>query len=316
MLRKKNKPLDIFAVNSGVWGMKDVFVNVYMIADNTAANWVLVDTGMKWSAHKIRKMARMLFGAQSKPSAIILTHGHFDHVGAVAQLASEWAIPVYAHPLEFPYLTGKCKYPPADPAVGGGLMASMSWLYPRGPINIRKYLRVLPEDGTIPELPEWRYLHTPGHAPGHISLFRQKDKTLISGDAFVTTDQESLLSVFTQSHEVNGPPKYFTIDWNAAYHSVKKLSDLEPDAVGAGHGKPIYGEELRDSLGELLANFHEVAVPAKGRYVNNPALTNEQGVVFTPPSSGAPASRYVLALAIVVMVTLLFWKKRKQTGMG
>ena len=109
MLRKKNKPLDIFAVTSGIWGMRDVFVNVYMISDNTAANWVLVDGGLKWSAHKIKKMARMLFGAQSKPCAIILTHGHFDHVGAVAQLAKEWDVPVYAHPLEWPYLTGKAK---------------------------------------------------------------------------------------------------------------------------------------------------------------------------------------------------------------
>ncbi|MDB5232517.1 MAG: fold metallo-hydrolase [Chitinophagaceae bacterium] len=312
MLRKKNKPLDIFAVTSGIWGMKDVFVNVYMIADNTAANWVLVDAGLKWSAHKIKKMARMLFGAQSKPSAIILTHGHFDHVGAVAQLAEEWDVPVYAHQLEWPYLSGKSKYPPPDPTVGGGLMASMAWMYPRGPINICNRLKLLSEDGSIPELPEWQYYHTPGHAPGHISLFREKDRTLISGDAFVTTKQESLLSVMTQKHEVNGPPKYFTIDWNASYHSVKRLADLKPEAVGAGHGKPIYGEELRDSLAELLANFSEDAVPAKGRYVNDPALTNEHGVVYVPPSKAATVSKYVIAIAAIAIVGLVAWKNRKK----
>ena len=68
----------------------------------------------------------MLFGHGNRPAAILLTHGHFDHVGALKTLAEEWDVPVYAHTLELPYLTGRSSYPPPDPSVGGGAMAAMS----------------------------------------------------------------------------------------------------------------------------------------------------------------------------------------------
>ena len=72
----------------------------------------------------------------ARPQAIILTHGHFDHTGAVEELLKNWDVPVYAHPREMPYLTGQIKYPPPDPGVGGGLMSFISPLYPRGPVDI------------------------------------------------------------------------------------------------------------------------------------------------------------------------------------
>ena len=54
----------------------------------------------------------------------MLTHGHFDHVSAAAELASEWRVPVYAHRLEFPYLTGESEYPRPNVGAGGGLIAT------------------------------------------------------------------------------------------------------------------------------------------------------------------------------------------------
>ncbi|MEO5646805.1 MAG: MBL fold metallo-hydrolase, partial [Chitinophagaceae bacterium] len=148
-----------FEVSPGVWGLRDTFVNVYMVLNPFEGNWVLVDAGLRWSAAKIRKMAGQLFGENSRPSAIILTHGHFDHVGSLEKLAEEWDVPVYAHYLELPYLTGKSAYPPPDSSVGGGLMSSVAWLYPKSPINIWSRVNVLPGDGRIPGLPEWKYIH-------------------------------------------------------------------------------------------------------------------------------------------------------------
>ncbi len=305
---------NIFQVADGVHGMKHVMVNFYMIKNLENDKWVLVDTGFKWSAGKIKKMAETLFGADSRPSAIVLTHGHFDHVGAVEQLAEEWDVPVYAHYLEIPYLTGKSSYPPPDATVGGGLLASMAVVYPNSPINIWNRVNVLPANGTIPELPEWKYIHTPGHAPGHISLFRENDKVLIAGDAFVTTKQESMLSVLLQSKTISGPPKYFTYDWDAARNSVRALFSLEPKVAATGHGQIMNGDELRDGLLELTQHFDSLAVPKQGRYVNEPAVADTNGVIYIPQPVPANNSSLIIKSAAItagLVVALLIRKKKK-----
>jgi glyoxylase-like metal-dependent hydrolase (beta-lactamase superfamily II) len=64
-------------------------------------------------------------------------------------------------------------------SVGGGLMAVMSPLYPRTSADLSAKVTLLPEDGTVPSLPGWNWPHTPGHAPGHISLYRAEDNLLL-----------------------------------------------------------------------------------------------------------------------------------------
>ena len=56
-LIKNTKHHFYFNVAEGVWGMKDIFVNVYMIQNLNNDKWVLVDTGLKTSAPKIKKIA-------------------------------------------------------------------------------------------------------------------------------------------------------------------------------------------------------------------------------------------------------------------
>ncbi|MGO0059372.1 MBL fold metallo-hydrolase [Brevibacillus fluminis] len=231
--------------------------------------WVLVDAGMPKSADLIRSAAEARFGPNARPRAIILTHGHFDHIGAVRELARHWDVSVYAHELELPYLTGKADYPEPDPTVEGGLVAKMSSFFPHEGIDISDRLQKLPSDGCIPHMPEWSWLHTPGHAPGHISLFREKDRMLIAGDAFITVRQDALFKVITQMQEISGPPRYFTTDWHAAKESVRKLQALQPSAAVTGHGHPVSGTTLRDGLTALANDFDRVAVPDYGRYVES-----------------------------------------------
>ncbi len=289
-----------FDVAENVWGTKDVFVNMYIVKDSASANWVLVDTGLKSSAPKIKAMAANLFGADSKPSAIILTHGHFDHTGSLVALAEEWQVPVYCHYLELPYLSGRSSYPPPDPTVDGGLMAKIAWVYPKKPINVEGKLSMLPPDGSVPFLPEWEYHYTPGHAPGHISLFRRKDRILIAGDAIVTTIQESAMSVMKQTKKVSGPPKYFTYDWDAARNSVLDLAALKPRVIATGHGKPMSGPEMQAELHNLSRHFDEMARPKKGRYRDDPAVVDANGVMYVPPGKKSNAG-----LWLSIGVTLL-----------
>jgi glyoxylase-like metal-dependent hydrolase (beta-lactamase superfamily II) len=171
------------------------FVNLYFLGAR-GGEWVLVDTGLPASAGLVRRRAAERYGEGSRPAAIVLTHGHFDHAGNVIELAREWDVPVYAHRLELPYLTGRSDYPPQDPTVGGAL-GFMSRAFPHSGIDRGPRVRELPADGTVPGAPEWRWLHTPGHTAGHVSLFLERDRFLIAGDALATVDQDSPLSMFT-----------------------------------------------------------------------------------------------------------------------
>ena len=254
--------LPLEAIAPGLIGLRIAFVNVFAVT-NPDGSWVLIDAGLPLSTGRILRWAEEKF--TSAPAAIVLTHGHFDHVGAAKELGEHWAVPIYAHPLEFPYLTGKQEYPAPNWAAGGGSMPLLSPTYPRGPIDIGERLRALPGEGAdlaIAELPGWTLLHTPGHTPGHVSFFRGADRTLLVGDAFCTTKPESFFEAALAQHtELHGPPAYFTSDWEAAKLSVRKLAALEPRIVAPGHGKPLTGDDVPVALHKLAEDFNRIAVP-------------------------------------------------------
>jgi glyoxylase-like metal-dependent hydrolase (beta-lactamase superfamily II) len=268
------------------------------------------------AAHKIKRAAEELFGVGARPAAIILTHGHFDHVGAVGSLAEEWDAPVYAHEMELPYLRGRSSYPPPDPLVGGGMVAVMSAIFPRGPIDLGERVQALPPDGSVPGMPDWRWIFTPGHAPGHVSLVRDADRAMIAGDAFVTTKQESLVAALTQRKELHGPPMYFTPDWDAAHSSVVRLAEYGPSAVITGHGRPMYGTTLRSGLRRLASHFDEWARPSHGRYRDVAAITDRNGVVDVPPPvvSAGTVAMVGAAVGVAVLAGVLLARRRPADG--
>jgi glyoxylase-like metal-dependent hydrolase (beta-lactamase superfamily II) len=244
--------------------------------------WVLIDAGLMGTKGFIRSAAAERFGRDSRPAAIVMTHGHFDHVGVLEDLAEEWDAPVFAHPLEHPYLNGQAAYPPGDPSVGGGAMAALARFYPRKPVDVGPRLRALPEDGSVPTMPGWRWIHTPGHSVGHVSFWREQDRSMIVGDAFVTTGQESAYAVAVQRAEMHGPPMYFTVEWDKARESVARLAALEPELVITGHGEPMRGAEMRTALHKLADEFDSIAIPRQGIYLENPARAEDRSA-YCPP---------------------------------
>ena len=249
-------PMDAVAPN--VRGLRIAFVNVFAVT-HADGSWTLIDAALPFTQEIIRRWAEKHYSRP--PNAIVLTHGHFDHVSAAPTLCEDWDVPVYAHPLEFPYLTGEREYPAPNAGAGGGMMSLLSPLLPKGPVNLAGRLQPLTV-GPCAVLPGWEVLHTPGHTPGHCSLYQASDRTLLVGDAFCTTKPESFFeAAVAQAPELHGPPSYFTSDWAAAQESVEKLSSLDVAVVAPGHGKPLAGADLGAELRQLAARFRAVAVP-------------------------------------------------------
>ena len=266
----------------GVLRLRTLMVNVYIV--RTGSTWVLVDAGLRGYARTIMDAAAEFTGSRTPPEAIVLTHGHFDHIGSLDELLDRWNVPVYAHRLERPYLNGESAYPPPDPLVGGGAMALLSRLYPRGPIDIGRRLQVLPEDGTVPVMAGWRYVFTPGHTAGHISLFRESDRTLIcrrrggDGETGVAVGGHGAASRDARTtgvlHAGLGAPRR---------HPPVPSRRWSRRCLPPGTAWSLRGAPMRQALHALAANFQRSEVPAYGRYAQQPAVTDEHGIVRLPP---------------------------------
>lgn len=280
------------------------FVNVYFVETATPGEWVLVDTGLPGSLKTIVAAADKLFYPGSRPAAILLTHGHLDHLGSARELADYWQVPVLAHPLELPYLTGQAQYPPRDPTVGGSL-AFMARFFPTQLPNLGERVQALDVDNPAPPyLPGWRWLHVPGHAPGQIALFRAADRTLLGADAFATCHHDSVPDILLARPEISRAGTPFNYDWQASEASVKLLADLDPAAIGCGHGPVISGPAAATGLRRLADNY---PIPAHGRYVAEPARTDLSGVEHLPPPAPDALPKQLAAIGAGLLVAGATW---------
>lgn len=251
-------------------------VNAYLLG--RAGNWVLVDTGLPGFARRIRRAAEARFGRGTHPRAILLTHGHFDHAGNAQVLADFWNVPVYAHRLEWPFLTGRSKYPPYD-VTAPGFFSLLSRSFPRSS-TVRLDGRLRGIEGALDSLGfgDWTCLHTPGHCAGHVSFFRESDGVLLAGDSLATVNLDSLPALITKRQQLSRPPTPATTDWGQAAQSVAHLALLRPRLIAAGHGRPMH--DAADRLQLFSGHF---PTPERGRYAHVPAVTDETGIRSLPP---------------------------------
>ncbi len=299
-------------VADGIGRLTTVFVNLYAV-DLPGGGWVLVDTGLPGLAWYVQQAAQSRYGSSARPEAIVLTHGHFDHAGNAKELASAWNVPVYARTLEMPYLKGRSDYAPQDPTPGGAL-CFLSRFFPRTGINLGDRIVALPVDGSIPPMPGWRWLPTPGHTSGHVSLFRESDRCLIAGDALATTDLDAWSTQFTWPRELSRPPTPFTPDWESARTSIRTLANLQPRTIAAGHGLPVVGDDLDLGLIELATLMPE---PEGGRYAHRPAEYAPDGsLALVPPPVPDPLPRNLMLAAAgagVALGVVLMLRKTSRT---
>jgi glyoxylase-like metal-dependent hydrolase (beta-lactamase superfamily II) len=284
--------------------------NVYLVG-RRGGGWTLVDASVTGDAWRIREVAESLYGPGNGPTAIVLTHGHPGHAGGALELSNLWGAPILAHPLELPYLTGKSQYPPFDPTVGG-FITMLGRLVRRQPVHLGDRVRALDAASFGHALPEWKWVHTPGHSPGHVAFFRREDEVLLAGDALTTMNLDSFWATVTKFRRVSGPPAPVTYDWIAAGESVKRLAELHPMTIASGHGVPMTGDNAVVELAELAMNFR---IPRQGRYVREPAVADESGVVSLPALARNPLAGTAIGLGIAAAAAAMFAvaRRRKKT---
>lgn len=281
-------------VTPGLWRLGVGFVNAYAI--QAEAGWVLVDTGPPLTPRMVQRAVDHHFG--HPPTAIVLTHGHADHAGGAETLATNWDVPVYAHALEMPFVTGRADYPPKDPTTGGAIGFLARLLSDEG-CDLGDRVRALPDDGRVPGLPNWRWIHVPGHTVGQVALFCDADRTLVAGDALATMDLDAWSAQLRRTRKVCRPPAPFTTDWRAAQRSVEHLADLNPQTLAAGHGLPMRGSYVAGALHRLARHFRP---PTTGRYAEQPARFDAEGVAEVPPPVSDPLPKQLVGGTLAAFV--------------
>ncbi len=227
-------------------------------------------------------------------------------------------VPIYAHQMELPYLTGRSDYPEPDPTVGGAI-AMMSRVLPYGSQDFGARLRTyvsaaggvntVGDGGPLPGLDGWRWIFTPGHSPGHVAFFRDSDRTLLAGDAVATMNMDSWIEMVIKQRELSAAGSPFICDWERYIASVGILTGLDAATLGAGHGYPMSGGDL---AGDLERFVRHLAPPTHGRYVAEPAQTDERGVDSLPPKPSDPFPALVGFAVLGLAAALTFYPKRKR----
>lgn len=226
-------------IADGVWllsGDARKSMNIYFLEDGDGV--VQFDAGTKAMAKKARAAAKQLGGLKR----IVLGHAHADHRGTAPSLGS----PVYCHPDEVAYAE-------SDAVLWSYLDISQlpvpaRWIYP---MLLRRWDDgAVKIDGTVSEGDEiagFRVIHFPGHAPGQIGLWRERDRLAIVSDVVYLIDSTRLGQPLPKG-EASVPHPAWGWDHAKAKESVRKLAALEPALVCTGHDKPLRGEGLRPTL--------------------------------------------------------------------
>ncbi|MUT64998.1 MBL fold metallo-hydrolase [Paenibacillus sp. NEAU-GSW1] len=211
---------------------------------------VLADTGFPRQIDQLIAAIDCLGVDSRRLSRIIITHQDIDHIGNLQQLIedSPERIEVSAHILEKPYVQGdKRLLRFTEKAI-----ASIDLLPDHVPESFRKGLKALmlhppraevnrdiAGGDRLPWCGGLVVVDTPGHTPGHISLYHEPSRCLIAGDALVVRDGQ-----------LWGADPHTTLDPAAAQHSLSKLSAFDIQTVVCYHGG-LYNEQVNERLTEL-----------------------------------------------------------------
>lgn len=200
----------------GIWalrGFPKFGINMYWL------DGILVDAATRLAFGRIRRNL-----GDAAISAHVLTHAHPDHNGASRAVCRHYDCPLWcgrgdAQAME----TGD--YSEITPGGRGNRFPNTLLNGPPHPVATSLV------EGD--EVAEFTVIETPGHTPGHVSLWRESDGVLITGDVVFG------MNIATGRHGLHEPPGLFTLDPALNRVSLRKVAALKPRLLLFGHGKPL-----------------------------------------------------------------------------
>ncbi|WP_026694672.1 MBL fold metallo-hydrolase [Peribacillus kribbensis] len=210
--------------------MQGMVIHPTLIWDETSA--ILIDTGMPGQLDDIKEAMEEAGVPFDHLKAVILTHQDFDHIGSLYEVVSQFSdIKVYAHELDKPYIEGDIPLLKVRKEMEDIINNS-----PKAKItDTLEDKEVLPYFGGI------EVIFTPGHTPGHISLYLKKSKILVMGDASVS-----------ENGIMKGPVERVTPDKETALKSLAKFKEYDIEKVISYHGG-LCEENVKEQLDGLAS---------------------------------------------------------------
>ncbi|MEK4485645.1 MBL fold metallo-hydrolase [Psychrobacillus sp. FSL H8-0484] len=190
---------------------------------------VLIDTGFPGQIEDLHVAMEKVGVSFDKLKVLILTHQDIDHIGSLPEILQECGsnIKVYAHELDKPYIQGDLSL------LKDGHLENP----PTGKVD-----DTLKDGQELPYCGGIRVIHTPGHSPGHISLYLKQNKTLIAGD-----------SMYSVNGIIGGIHAPTVLDIKEARLSLKKYLDLDIESVVCYHGG-LSKENINDQIKKAISN--------------------------------------------------------------
>jgi glyoxylase-like metal-dependent hydrolase (beta-lactamase superfamily II) len=215
-------------ISEHIWSLKTwmiIPIHVWVVTDRDGVT--LVDAGIPSMAKEILSFIDELKAGPLQ--RILLTHGHSDHTGAISSILKQASVPVYAHRIEIQYMDGELPYPRRKKAVQSVSKEVVKELAANEQGRLTRVAGLTP------------YL-TPGHSPGHVVYYHEKDQVLLAGDLFTS-----------KKGKLNRLMPMFTADMDEAIRSSSLIRQLKPKRLEICHGKPVL--QPADQFDEYLQKF-------------------------------------------------------------
>lgn len=233
-------------ITSNTEGMENTIYPTLIWDDDMA---VLVDTGFPGQLDLFRGSMEKAGVPFERLNKVIITHQDMDHMGNLLSIVNELKgkIQVIAHEEEKQYINGeKTPVKIADmESRYDSLPDDMKAFYKRLKTGFTKFTtnvdKTVADGEVLPYCGGIVVIHTPGHTPGHISLYHMRSKTLIAGDAMNVVDGH-----------LTGPTPQYTYDMGTASKSLKKFKGYEIENVICYHGG-LY----RDNPNEVILRLSQ-----------------------------------------------------------